>query len=386
MYCIRGSQTGNQYDPNKIELNHAADTMSHLTQSGMVPTQVEKELYIKKMCSPLILFPGTRRTNGLMNNRQFYNLRFGPIPGTSIDNWSIDLTQDNVEATRQTRLDMIRVEMLQMVSPTLEGSQTLRVNTVFESALIEDESEDDEMDEDDRLVDGKVTLVYLGEDSAPLFAVKDSRGNVVGYANLHDEKAILEFMNGPGRHVEGIARVSVEDGSEEEGELQWPGGVIVKKKKKYLLQFMTIGVPEHHAGEVIRGLSTLASYRNQSPPSVLNVDLIVAEASKLKKIHLFIQAMNSPDIASESPEIRNIAELVQAVESPWQILGAHLNQNADELQESWDNKMEVFRTFRQIFGGITNQKLSKYLRGNGPGRSVALASTMQLSLEHYGNG
>jgi len=364
--------------------------MRHLTWDlGTTPTQEQKELFIKKMCSPLILFPGSKRMNALIDNRPFYNLCYGRIPGTSIDDWYVDLSQDNVEATRQTRTDMIRVGVLQMVTPTLEGSPTLRNNTVFEPALIEDESEDDEMDENDSLVEvgsleialicaksttGKVTLVYLGEDSAPLFAVKDSRDDVVGYANLHDEKAVLEFMNGPGRHVDGIARVSVEDGSEEEGELQWPGGRIVKKNKKTeVLQFSTIKVLQQHSGEVIRGLSTLGSYRNQVPPSVLNANLIVAEASKLKTIHQFIQAMSSPDIASEPPEIRRINQLLQAVGSPWQAHGANLHQNANELQESWDSKMEVFRTYRQIFGGITNKKLTKYLRGKGPGRSVALA-------------
>ena len=117
----------------------------------------------------------------------------------------------------------------------------------------------------------------------------------------------------------------------------------------------------------------MGSYRNQVPPSALNVNLIAAEASKLKKIHQFIQAMSSPDIASEPPEIRRINQLLQAVGSPWQALGANLNQNANELQESWDSKMEVFRTYRQIFGDLTNEKVSKYLCGNGP-RSVALAA------------
>lgn len=284
-----------------------------------------------------------------------------------------------------------------MACPTLEDSPTSRRNSFFESALIEDESEDDEMDEDDRLVDigsleitliankstsGKVTLVYLGEDSAPLLAIKDRRGSIIGYVNLHDEKAVLEFMNGPGRHVEGIARVSVEDGSEEEGELQWPGGVVVEKNKKTIvLQIMTIEVPQHYAGEVVRGLTTLGSYRNQVPPSVLNVDLIAKEASKLKTIHQFIQAMNSPDIDSEPPEIKNISQLVQTVGSPWQASGAHNNQNEDELQEYWDSKMKVLRTFYQIFGAVTphhgnmtNKYLLEYLRGSGPGRSVALTA------------
>ena len=64
--------TGNQYDPNKIELNHATDIMRHLTWDlGTIPTQEQKELFIKKMCSALILFPGSKRMNAVID----YGLR-----------------------------------------------------------------------------------------------------------------------------------------------------------------------------------------------------------------------------------------------------------------------------------------------------------------------
>jgi hypothetical protein len=66
--------------PKKGELCHASDPLRNLTWlSGTVPTREQQRLFIKKMCSPLLLFVGTKSMNVRMDNRKVYDLAYGSI-------------------------------------------------------------------------------------------------------------------------------------------------------------------------------------------------------------------------------------------------------------------------------------------------------------------
>ena len=381
--------------PKKGELCHASDPLRNLTWlSGTVPTREQQRLFIKKMCSPLLLFLGTNFMNVRMDNRKVYDLAYGiircPETGVSIENWYVDPMQ--TECTKIARSEMARLEMIQMMMSPL-SSKIIRQNTAFtpnHTAFTpnHNESEDESDGDGDELVNvgqleislistkkvtvgGEVTLEYLGPDMHPSFSVfsGENKNNVVGYVNEHDQDALLHFLNEAGRHVSAISNVTVpaeNEGEDDETLIQWRGGTIVKNGDGgSRLQFSAIVVEGEYAQLVVQGLHELGSYREQRPLSPINTHLIAEKIEWVKKIHHFIEEVANGEFSSKVPQ----GSITWDGQS-------HVN-SITAREDSWCEKMASIRMLYQYFPGMrpnNTGKVTRYLAAEGPGRAEALAA------------
>ena len=330
--------------------------------------------------------------NVRMDNRLVYDLEYGDITcdstGVSIIDWYVDPTRSS---SRNARLEMVRLEIIQMMTPTLSGA-TLRQNTVFVSNTdgSGDESEDESDGDGDEFVNvgqleinlistrnvtvgGEVTLKYLGPDMHPSFSVFSGENNVIGYVNEHDQDALLQFMNEAGRHVSAISNVTVpaeNEGEDDETLIQWRGGTIVKNGDGgSRLQFSAIVVKEEYAQLVVQGLHELGSHREQGPLSPMNTPLIAKEIEWVKKIHHFIEEVANGEFSSKVPQ----GSLT------WD--GQNNVNNITAREDSWCEKMASIRMLHQYFPGmregswnLNTGKVTRYLAAEGPGRAEALAA------------